>query len=105
MRELVLNDTFRIAEIFKKTGIRQDLAKILQDYKGKPQDDMGNEVFLLLLERWHMAEKEIVTWLASLLEKEPSQVEKMKFNEIKETINELLGSEELKKLFTSAMKQ
>ena len=105
MRKIVLKDSFTLSRILDKTNLTADLNKVVEEGKEKGTDYVGGQFFMLIAKKWHLAEKEIVDFLASLFEKAPKEIEELSLPEIKDLFKELFSSEDIKKLFTQAVEE
>jgi hypothetical protein len=105
MRKITFKDSFTLSRILDKTNLTADLNKVVEEGKEKGTDYVGGQFFLLLAKKWHLAEKEIIDFLASLFELTSTEVEKLTLSEVKDLFKELFSSEDIKKLFTQAVEE
>jgi hypothetical protein len=105
MRKITFKDSFALSRILDKTNLTADLNKVVEEGKEKGTDYVGGQFFLLLAKKWHLAEKEIIDFLASLFELTSTEVEKLTLSEVKDLFKELFSSEDIKKLFTQAVEE
>jgi len=105
MRKITFKDSFALSKILDKTNLTTDLNKVVEEGKEKGTEYVGGQFFMLLAKKWHMAEKEIIDFLASLFEKTPKEIEDLSLPESKELFKQLFQSEDFKKLFTRAVEE
>jgi hypothetical protein len=105
MRKIIFKDSFALSRILDKTNLTADLNKVVEEGKEKGTDYVGGQFFMLIAKKWHLAEKEIIDFLASLFELTSTEVEKLTLSEVKDLFKELFSSEDIKKLFTQAVEE
>lgn len=105
MRKITFKDSFTLSKILDKTNLTADLNKVVEEGKDKGTDYVGGQFFMLIAKKWHLAEKEIIDFLASLFEKTPKEIEELSLVEVKELFKELASSEDIKNLFTQAVEE
>ena len=105
MRKITLNDSFLFSKILNKTKLTADINQMVNEGKSKGAEYVGGQLFLLILEKWHLADKEIVEFLSSLAEKTPEQIRDLDIAETAELFEELAKDEGMKKLFTRLVGQ
>jgi hypothetical protein len=105
MRKVTFKDSFALSKILDKTNLTTDLNKVVEEGKEKGSEYVGGQFFMLLAKKWHMAEKEIVDFLASLFEKTPKEIEDLSLLEVKDLFSQVMQDEDFKKLFTQAVEE
>jgi uncharacterized protein (DUF2267 family) len=103
MRNLNFEDTFAFSEIIDKLDLNEDLNALFDEAQKHPdkQAFLGGQFVLKIARRWHMAKDEIIRFVASVVEKTPDEVKKMKFTEISEVLKAVITSEDIQAFILS----
>jgi hypothetical protein len=105
MRKITFKDSFALSRIIDKTNLNADINKIMDEGKDKGQEYVGGQIFLLIAKKWHLAEKEIVEFLASLFEMDTKQIELLSISETKDLFKQFFEAEEIKKLISQSAEE
>lgn len=105
MRKLNIKDAFAFSEIMDKMGIDTDLNKVIDEGKKKGPEWLGGQIFLLLFKKMHLAEEEMIGFIASVSEKSVEDVNALDIKGLKDLFIELANNEGLASFFKSALPQ
>lgn len=109
MRKLIVDDLYLISEIFDKMDFE------LPDFKQEKrvtnkveladvQEKYGTKIVISFFKKIYKAKNEVNQLIANVLEKDVKEVKKMSITSIKEVLNEIINSEDVKNFFSSESK-
>lgn len=103
MRKLGLKDVFAFSEIMDVMDLKINVTEIVEKAKeaNDAQEAAGMEIFMLVFRNLHKAEKQIVSWLASLNDLSDEEAENLSASELVALLKELFTGDDMKDFFNS----
>lgn len=109
VRKLKGKDIFKVSKIMKKIGLKKEVSALttyLEEGQSKEElvTEIGMEFFMMLIENFHLAEKEIFDFLGDLVGMSSEEYAERDLNLIIDDIEELKNSEDLMGFFKKVSK-